>query len=180
MEPLHAAQKFFHAFSVLPEKTHFESQAPDEKIVLVLRAHPITQLPWIFNTIALVFLIVVSTLYLPLFVSGRQIFVFDIFGFVFVLSYAWFNILNWYYNVGIITDKRIVDVDFSAIIYKEVTATRLNKVEDITSKSGGYFGSVFNFGDVFIQTAGAETNIEFLKVPDPSGAVNIINQVLGK
>ena len=75
------------------------------------------------------------------------------------------------------TNKRILDVDFYSILYREVSETRLTKVEDITSKTGGYFGSLFNYGNVFVQTAGSEVNIEFLNVPDPANAVKIINDL---
>jgi len=114
------------------------------------------------------------------FLSIRQIVFTNIFGLAVLLSYVWFNILNWFFNVGVVTNQRIVDIDFSSVIYKEVTETRLDKVEDITSKSGGYFESFFDYGDVFVQTAGKEAFIEFLNVPRPSDAVRIISELIGR
>jgi len=50
--------RYLHALSFYPD-VHFESKLPDEKVVLILRAHPITQVSWIFNTfILLLFLFV--------------------------------------------------------------------------------------------------------------------------
>jgi hypothetical protein len=80
--------------------------------------------------------------------------------------------------VGLITNERIVDVDFYNVLYKEVTATRIEKIEDVTSKSGGFIESFFHYGDVFVQTAGNELNIEFLEVPSPSRVVRIINDLM--
>jgi hypothetical protein len=116
----------------------------------------------------------------PSFFSINQIFVLDCFGLAFLLTFIWINILNWYFNVGIVTNKRVVDIDFHGIIYKEVTVARLNKIEDITVKSGGYFASFFDYGNVFIQTAGTEANVEFENIPFPSQVAQSINQLLGK
>ncbi len=158
----------------------FETQSPSEKIILVLRAHPITQVPWIVNGL-LFFILLVILNFLPLsFFNARQIIFINIFGLVFVLSYFWFNFLNWFFNVGIVTSERIVDIDFHMALYKEVTASQLNRVEDITSKTGGYLASFFDYGNVFIQTAGTEANIEFINVPHPSQVVQTINGLLGK
>ena len=74
--------------------------------------------------------------------------------------------------------KRIVDVDFSSVIRKEVTETMINKVEDITAKNSGYFSSLFNFGNVHVQTAGAIETIEFLNVPRPTDVFKVINSIM--
>lgn len=95
-----------------------------------------------------------------------------------ILSYIWFNFISWYFNVGIITNERIIDVDFHAVIYKEVTETILPKVEDVTAKSGGFFSAIFNYGNVFVQTAGTEANIEFHNVPKPAEVTKIINDLV--
>jgi hypothetical protein len=54
----------------------------------------------------------------------------------------------------------------------------INKIEDVTSKSGGFFSSVFDYGNVFVQTAGTEANVEFMNIPKPSEVVKIINSLL--
>lgn len=114
------------------------------------------------------------------FLSPAQLFIVNIFLFVFIISYVWFSFINWYFNVGIVTNKRIIDIDFSGILYKELTVARLDKIEDITIKSGGYFEAFFDYGIIFIQTAGMETNIEFHNVPRPSNSVKEINNLLGR
>jgi len=72
----------------------------------------------------------------------------------------------------------VIDIDFSTVIYREVTEAGLKQIEDITSKSGGYFASLFDYGDVFIQTAGTDVNIEFLKIPKPAEVVSIVNSFI--
>ncbi len=173
------SHQLLHSYCLNPE-VRFESQGLNEHVLLVLRAHPITQIPWIFNTLVLFILIIVLNVFLFSLLSGRQILFTNIFGFAVLLSYIWFNFLNWFFNVGVVTTLRIIDVDFTSVIYKEVTETRLDRVEDITSKSGGYFESFFDYGNVFVQTAGKDTYIEYMNVPKPSEAVRIIDELIGR
>ncbi len=179
MENKNQSHLVMHSFCLYPD-VKFETQGQDEKIVLVLRAHPFTQIPWVFNTfVALLILVLVNFFAAPILTLGQKLFL-NFFGLVFILSYIWFNILSWFFNVGIVTTEQVVDIDFSSVLYKEVSAAKLHHIEDITSKSGGYFESLFNYGDLIIQTAGTAENIEFLNIPKPSEAIEILNGLLGK
>ena len=42
------------------------------------------------------------------------------------------------------------------------------------------FKILFNFGDVFIQTAGGKENLEGIGIPNPSDAAHIIADSIGK
>jgi len=171
--------KLFHSFCLYPN-VKFETQENKENVILVLRAHPITQIYWLLNSLFFIFILSLLNYFFPSFFNATQIFFLNVFAIVFILSYLWLNFLNWFFNVGVISNKRIIDIDFHGIIYKEVTATHLNKIEDITSKGGGYFQSFFDYGNVFIQTAGTEANIEFIDVPYPSQVATMINELIGK
>lgn len=170
-------QQIMHAYYLYPN-VRFDTQRANEEVVLLLRAHPFTQIPWIFNTIVFLILLFLLNFILPTLIITPQILFLNIFLLAFIFSYAWINFLYWYFSVGVITNQRIIDIDFYNVIYREVTETRLSKVEDVTSKDAGFFGSLFNFGNVFVQTAGTEENIEFLDVPNPPGVVRIINDIL--
>jgi hypothetical protein len=79
----------------------------------------------------------------------------------------------------LITTRRVVDVDFSNVLYKEISVTVLSKIEDSTVKEAGFIGSLLNYGDVYIQTAGSSENIEFMEVPKPNIVVGIVNNLMG-
>ena len=180
MENNHKSEsRLLFSYLVYP-KIKFETYEQGENIILLLRAHPITQISWIFYSIIIFVVLVAVNFVTPSFFTFDQIFILNCFGLAFLLSFVWMNILNWYFNVGIITNRRVIDIDFHGIIYKEVTVARLNKIEDITVKSGGYFASFFDYGNVFIQTAGTEANVEFENIPFPSQVTQNINQLLGK
>lgn len=97
-----------------------------------------------------------------------------------VSAYIWLNILIWFFNVGIITTERVVDIDFHGVIYKEITEARLDKIQDITEKAGGFAESFFNFGHLYLQTAGGEQNIEFDNVPHTAMVIKLIHQLTEK
>ena len=54
----------------------------------------------------------------------------------------------------------------------------VSKIEDVTYKRSGFFGTMFNYGDVYIQTAGAEPNIEFLSIPKPGEVAQLITKLM--
>ena len=166
-----------HAICYYPKLT-FESQRNGETVILVLRKHPITQLPWLLNVLILVFLSIVVDIFLLRYFSTGQFIVFNLFAAFFTFSYAWLNFLLWVYNVGIVTTQRVIDIDFHNILYKEFSAANNEKISDVTAQIGGYLGSLFQYGDVFVKTEGYEQNIEFMDIPQPSNVANIINELI--
>lgn len=156
----------------------FNSQHKDEIVILVVRRHPLTQLSWIINTFVFSTLLFVINFIFKSIFQPNQIFVINIFSVAYIFSYFWVNFLLWFFTVGIVTTERIVDLDFYNIIYKEFSATTIRQVSDITTKIGGFFGSIFNFGGVFVKTEGFEQNIEFEEIPRPGEVVKLINQLM--
>jgi DNA integrity scanning protein DisA with diadenylate cyclase activity len=74
----------------------------------------------------------------------------------------------------------VVDIDFIHLLYKEFSEARLNKIQDITYKTGGILATLFNYGNVLIQTAGELPNFEFELVPHPDQVVQIIGEIAEK
>jgi len=171
--------KVFFSYCLYPE-IKFETYEPGEKIILLLRAHPFTQLSWILYSVFSLILIFVVNIIISSFFAISQLFLLNCFMAVFLLSFIWFNLLNWYFNVGIVTNRRVIDIDFYAVLYREISVARLDKIQDITVKSGGYFEAFFNYGTIFIQTAGTEANIEFADIPRPAEVVQMIEKLLTK
>ncbi len=176
MEKLVASNKCFYSFCLKPP-LKFESQFDGEETLLVLRSHPFTQIFWLINVFIMLLILFFVNMVLPLIFDLNQIIIITIFCIVFILSYSFFNLINWYFNVGIITNKRVIDIDYYYVLYKEITVAYLNKIQDVTVKSGGFFDSIFDYGDIFIQTAGTDPNIEFLNIPKPNKVREIICQL---
>ena len=170
----------FSSYIEHPANFRFEGQDPDEKIFLLLRAHPITNLSWIIAAS----LLFIAPFFIP---KALQILDLDlsmvpqnlpilflIINYLLVLAIVFEGFLHWYFNVYIVTEKNIVDVDFHSLLFKNIDVAPLRNIEDTSSSMGGILNSVFHFGNVFIQTAGATKNIDFHAVPRPHHVADFI------
>lgn len=174
MPPENHTRNPFSTFAFSPLGVTFETQEAGEEIILLLRQHVITQVPYILITI---FLLFVPFLLAPIFALLRvdifslltplQVFLITIFWYLFVLAYVLYRFVFWYYNVYILTNERIIDFDFKGILHKEASYAKLTQIEDVSPKSVGFFSTFFHYGDVYIQTAGEMREFEFLRVPKP-------------
>ena len=167
------------AFGPRPVNITFESQAEEERIVLFLRRHIATQISWIMTAIILSILPLGLRL-VPLldFFPERFHMVILLGWYTFVLGYVLENFLLWFFNVNIFTDERIVDIDFFSMLYKKLSTAQLDRVEDVTSSTGGFLGSVLDYGTVDIQTAANERELSFEQVPNPEKVVQILNELI--
>lgn len=165
----------------------FESQAEDEKLILMLRSHPVTNLSWILLVIALALLPLLAinfgflnqislTLSLPV----KNFFGIFLLWYLFVFVFAFQSFLVWYFNLYFLTDRRIVDIDFYQLLYKKISSAQLSKIEDISSTMGGVAQVVFNYGNVIIQTAGEVPEFEFYRVANPGDVRKTIEDQIAK
>lgn len=173
----------FTTVSQHPDCLSFENKKQDEEIVLFLRAAFITNFGWIFLTFLLAFapLILPFSLQLINFtipVSFQLSILLIIAYYLFVLQFAFTNFITWFYNVGIITSKQVIDIDFSHVTYRNVAISTLDDIVDVEYNQGGFLLSIFDYGDIFIQTEGRKPNFEFYNVPQPQKVVNIIMNLL--
>jgi uncharacterized membrane protein YdbT with pleckstrin-like domain len=166
------------SFSYQPEGIKFETQEEEETVVLLLRQHPIVNIPWIIVTVILVFAPSILSVF-PLldFLPLRFQFIAILFWYLITAAYVLESALSWFFNVYIVTNERIIDVDFENLLYREVSEANIEKIQDIEYQIGGVSRSIFNYGDVFIQTAGTIQNFDFKAVPNPADVVRIIQNL---
>lgn len=173
------------SFAVSPDGIRFETQEKEEEVVLFLRQHLVVLL----GPALLVMLLAISPvilfpllfqfLTLPIDVPINYIIVGTAFWYVVTFGFGLMSFLRWFFNIYVVTDKRIVDIDFIHLLYKEFSEARLDKIQDISYKSSGIFSVFFNYGDAYVQTAGGDMpNIEFLAVPMPAKVVETISELL--
>jgi hypothetical protein len=178
--PKHHDRSFFHAYCSMPHNVTFANQEPGEQVVLLLRAHFITNVSWI--TIEVLLSFVPLLLFLIVHFSGislavipqRFMLIFLIFYYLIIFGYGLLNFITWFYNVGIITRKRVIDIDFTDIMSRNVAESRISDVVDAEFNQGGILHSFLDFGDVFVQTEGLKPNFDFNDVPHPSSVVDLV------
>jgi len=167
------------AFVPIPRHLRFATQEKAEKIILLTRRHPITNLPWMGMVVLMA---VGPSLVLPILdlhlVPERFQLITVLLWYLFTFAVGFQKFLSWFYNVGIVTDERLVDINFPTLLYRDISQAKLDQVQDVSVKVGGYIRSLFDFGDVYIQTAGEVPEIKFEDVPHPAEVSEILNEEL--
>lgn len=166
------------SFIAHPKVFSFEEKNDGEEILLLIRSHWFTNVRWL--VVALV--LAIFPIFIPVFsVLGGHLpnyrFVFVLFWYLLTFIYAFQKFLYWYFNVLIITDERIIDIDFNNLLIKRFSEAKINMIQDVTSQVAGLFPTMFNYGHIFVQTAGEVPEIEFENVPNPEKVVKVLEQL---
>ncbi|MBI3290141.1 PH domain-containing protein [Candidatus Microgenomates bacterium] len=166
------------SFCYLPDNIKFETAESGEKVVLFLRPHIVTNVPWIIIATVL-FLApgVLSSFPLLTFLPGEFQVVAVLAWYLVATAFVLESFLTWFFNIYILTDERVIDIDFHNLIYREISETKIDKIQDVTYKVGGVTRAIFHYGDVYIQTAGTVPNFDFMGVPQPNEVVKIIQEL---
>ncbi len=153
------------------EKYHFKEQEKGEEIQGVIRRHWFDILwqfiPLIFATLLVIVFLGVAG---QLFAQNIDEKIFFFFGsfllliFWLVASIIW---IDYYLDVWIITNKRVVNVEQKGLFMREVSELHYNKIQDITTEVHGFIPTILHYGEVYVQTAGTEPRFLFHNVPDP-------------
>jgi hypothetical protein len=171
----------FAAFSLYPKNIDFETREDNEKIILMLRQHPIVNVKWIFFTLLL--------LTGPTVLNALGIFSLLPIGFPLVITLSWYLVtsayaiegfLNWYFNVFFVTTDGIIDVDFFNLLDKRVSEADLDKIQDVSYSTNGVLGTMLNYGNVQVQTAAEITEFTFESVPSPEKVAKILDDLTDK
>jgi len=175
---------FYSSLGINPEGLIFENQEQDEEIVLLVRRDLITNVPWIATALFLIFapilVFIFSDLVTPFIqVSPQTQLIITLFYYLIVTGFILVEFTLWYFNVGLVTNRRMIDLDVSGILYKHTAETRLELIEDVSYAQVGSIRSIFNYGDVLIQTAAKFANFEFDRAPEPAKIVRIIGSMIG-
>ncbi|MFA7253223.1 MAG: PH domain-containing protein [Patescibacteria group bacterium] len=87
--------------------------------------------------------------------------------FLVILGIEFYGFIDFYLDVDIVTDRRIVDITQGGLFKRSIAELHLREVQDVHAKVHGFFPTMLNYGDVVIQTAGERANFIFSSVPDP-------------
>ena len=169
----------FAAYMPKPASMSVDILADQEHVILLLRQHPITQFKYL--------VIVLVMIFLPFLFASANIFGFlpatyrfaaGMGWYLFILGFIIESFLNWFYHVFVITDERIIDVDFLSMIYKNISTTKIDKIEDVTSVNTGFLSSIIDYGTVIIQTAATKQELQFENVPHPGRVTSLLNDLI--
>jgi uncharacterized membrane protein YdbT with pleckstrin-like domain len=157
-------------------KFHFHGQRANEQIVLMVRRHWFNILEQFFVVFLMILLLIGSWFILPFFFptiiapSFNVLFNFlrNLFG-MFIWITFFLIWIDYYFDVWIITDRRVVNIEQKGLFNRQVSELELLRIQDITTEVTGVIPTMLNYGDVFIQTAGENPRFIFRQVSDPYG-----------
>ncbi len=169
------------AFIAYPRGVNFESQGDDEKIILLVRRHWITNLRWLFLALilALAPLLLFNSPLLTSFPPRLRLGALMLW-YLLVLAFVIQQGLDWLFNVGIVTNQRVVDIDFFNLIHKRISDAEIRKIQDVTVNINGTLRTLFNYGSVFIQTASERPEISFENIPKPALVARVLEVLQGR
>lgn len=77
------------------------------------------------------------------------------------------TIFIWQKNICIITTERLVDIDQKSFFQKVVSNVSYDQVEDIMGKISGFWGTIFRYGNLVIQTGNGKVQIVVDRIKNP-------------
>jgi len=157
-------------FSAFPQGVHFSGQDDGEQIVLILRVHPIMLVKHFLEVIFILAIGLIIWFYSEQIFSGFEYqkmlaSVLLIASGMLAVTVAFDSFIKWFYSVSIITTQRITRVTFDRISAHAVAETQLERVEDIRSDAPGFWSTFFDYGNIYIQTAGEEPEFLLKAIP---------------
>ncbi|MEK7473296.1 MAG: PH domain-containing protein [Patescibacteria group bacterium] len=155
---------------------HLPNPVPNEKIIHVLRRHPIT----LFTLGVGLTLIIIGpfavwyglAMLKPQLLADQITFALILMGGSAFWLFAWLFIfqhfIDYYLDIWILTTKRVLNIEQTGLFARTVSELRLYRIQDVTSVVNGFFHTMLDFGDVEIQTAGEKTRFKFEEISHPT------------
>ncbi len=157
------------------KKIRFPGQREGEMVEIIIRKHKISLLgsflyllamitiPWIIFYFVVPFALpfFLQLIYTKLFVLFSLIYYLFLWLFVFIV---W---IDYYYDIWLITNQRLLDIEQKGFFSRTVSELDLKRIQDITSEVHGILSTLFEFGDIHIQTAGEKNRFILKAIPHP-------------
>lgn len=133
----------------LSKKVQFNGQRDGEEVLHVFRRHIIAMRKGFY---CLLIPFAVSAIPPLIWQSKLELFLLPIAGLLIGLILFSYHFLMWFYTYYIVTDQRIRQVTQRGFFGTDVIELQLSKVQNISYNIPGFFGEVFHFGTIVIQT----------------------------
>lgn len=146
----------------------------DEKIILIARKH------WFVLAVefAVIFFVLILPFALFFFLGALNIFSFSknltpIFVMagslwtLFVWMLFFFAWTDYYLDIWIITDKRLIDIEQRGLFNRNVATLRLERIQDSNVEIKGIIATILKFGNINVQTAAGSPQFFMRHIKNP-------------
>lgn len=86
---------------------------------------------------------------------------------------------TYYMDIWIVTNKRIIDIDYQRLFDRNIAILRLDRVQDVATHVKGIVGTLLRFGSVTVQTAGSDREFVIDQIANPEALRDVISKFAG-
>mgnify|MGYP001293466430 CR=1 FL=1 len=163
---------------IYPDIFDFSERDSDEKIYVVLRPHWFTNIHWILTAVIMFFAPIFyanigSHIPIP---ANIMMFIY-LFWYLAIFAYSLEKFISWYFDIFIITNNRVIDIDVHNLLDRKFTEAQLKKIQDTSYKVSGVSQTIFNYGSVKVETAGENPDIIFEKISHPEKIIKLLQHL---
>ena len=166
---------------IMVTNSKFVSILDDENVFMVAHRNWFHIAQQYFMLVGIGVLFFVATILLPMLfpsiVGGQLGQILKLAETFFALVFWVYGFLIWidyYYDLWIITDKRLINIEQDGLFSRRTSELDYSKVQDITVDIKGFFPTMLNYGDVQVQTAGEDENFLFRTISNPLAVKTLI------
>jgi len=157
----------------------FDGQRDGERVNLFLYRHWITIILKLFFLGLIILFPIIPLFALSGIIATYHFFIIILF-YMFVWSSAFYSITMYLLDSWIVTDNRVIDMTQHGYFSRTVSEMSLSKIQDISVKVTGIVPTMFGYGNVEIQSAGAVDKFIFKDVPNPNQVKDQIMDLVNK
>ena len=168
-------------------KKHFPGQLPEETTFRVLHRHWFNIASHFIVLACLCLGVVIFSLVAPILLALANITLIPglipflvTTSLLFLWVYAFLIWIDYYFDVWIITNERVLNIEQKGLFMRSVSEVSLERVQDVTTKTEGFLPTILGYGDLFIQTAGEERQFHFRNIANPDKHKDEIVQLAKK
>lgn len=160
---------------------HFKGQKSGEEILMVIHRHWFNILSKFFMIFAMLLVLLGSVFFTPFLFpivttnTGASLLSFLQNLFFLIIWLLFFIIwIDYYFDVWIVTNERIVDIEQKALFSRNVSELQLENIQDVTVEVLGVIPTFLNYGNLYIQTAAEKERFVFYRVPNPYAIKDLV------
>jgi uncharacterized membrane protein YdbT with pleckstrin-like domain len=156
-----------------------------EKVIMHLWQHPFIFLK-IFLFYCFLFLIPIGCYFFALYffpeilsnsvlISPLSVLAYIYYLTIFLLTFNFW--VEEYLDIRTITNKRVISREYLGLFNRTVSELELYRIQDVSVDQKGFFATILNYGNVSLQTAGAQEKFMFKNIANPVEVSRLIQKL---
>jgi hypothetical protein len=152
----------------------------DEKILKIFRHHPFPFMMDLFFTLLVLSPLFLVATYAGTYINVNLLIILKLILILISILIITNKILVYWLDKLIITNQRVIHINWKTLINKEIHTTQLLKVQHTIVFDSGIIGfiPIFNYGTLEIPGDTTDDKIIFIQIPNPENAKRFIMSLL--